>query len=584
MLVFLPNFLRTMNIRCNYSEVNATRAPNIHYWNDKKNIIQFLTNLQQKLNLQTTSDWNSITKKQIQFHGGSTLLQKYSLYEVKCMGKPEGKSMYSAEPKLSRYWNNQENIQNFLKEIQNKFNLNTAEDWNSITKKQIQNHGGNKLLDKYSLIEIKTMGFPIGKSLFTKSSPKKHGYWNEKENILNFLKKLQEKYNLKSLEDWNLINYKQIQENGGATLLEKHSLYDLKCLACPEGKNYFTKTKQIKSPGYWHEKENIIQFLQELSEKLNLKTANDWNSLTKNQIKKYGGRMLFKFFTLYEIKCLGFPEGKLEYDVEPKSSGFWQDKENILHFLEKLKEKLNIKTNEDWNLVSRKQIIEHGGGSLFVNFSLYDLKLLSLPDHKNENFLEKPKSFTPSSYWNDKENINEFLNELKEKLNLNSSNDWIRLSKHQIRQHGGNGLLKKLGKNSLFDIFNQQKLDININHLHDRTTKRSSQRWLFLQVQKLFPDDEIIEDYFHSEISRCSGFAVQFDIFLIQRNIAFEYHGEQHYEDIPSAFATIELYNNRDKEKTKLCEQFGIKLIVIPYWWDNRLDSLQTTINKILNK
>ena len=36
----------------------------------------------------------------------------------------------------------------------------------------------------------------------------------------------------------------------------------------------------------------------------------------------------------------------------------------------------------------------------------------------------------------------------------------------------------------------------------------------------------------------------------------------------------------RDKEKKKICEQNGITLIEIPYWWDKQLSSLITTIHQ----
>ena len=60
-----------------------------------------------------------------------------------------------------------------------------------------------------------------------------------------------------------------------------------------------------------------------------------------------------------------------------------------------------------------------------------------------------------------------------------------------------------------------------------------------------------------------------------------KYHGKQHYEDIPSyGYAPFELYTKRDAEKISICKEFGILLIVIPYWWDNTLQSLKATIDK----
>jgi len=60
-------------------------------------------------------------------------------------------------------------------------------------------------------------------------------------------------------------------------------------------------------------------------------------------------------------------------------------------------------------------------------------------------------------------------------------------------------------------------------------------------------------------------------------NLAFEFHGAQHYKDCPG-FASLEMQQGRDNEKVELCSTNGIKLIVIPYWWDNTLESLTATI------
>ena len=122
-------------------------------------------------------------------------------------------------------------------------------------------------------------------------------------------------------------------------------------------------------------------------------------------------------------------------------------------------------------------------------------------------------------------------------------------------------------------LFPNENISANVS-------SKSSQRWLFLQVQKLFPGEEIVEDYFHSEISRKTGFHVQFDVYLVKKKIAFEYQGKQHYEDVPEIFSSVELYKYRDKEKRILCKEFGIKLIIIPYWWDTTAESLIEALGK----
>ena len=535
------------------------------FWENKENILQFLDKLKKELNLNTPNDWNNITKKQIQLFGGGSILNKYSLLDLKLLACPDGKSIFNPSPKPSGYWDNEENVLQFLSELKLKLNLKTPEDWNLINKKQIQTFGGIRLLCKYSIYQLKCLGCPEGKSIFN-PSPKPSGYWENEENVLQFLSELKLKLNLK---DWNSLTKKQIQIHGGGALLYKYSLFDLKCLACPEYKSSFSPPP--KPAKYWENMDNVLQFLDNLKEKYNINSLEDWNNLiTRKTIKLNGGCGLLNKYSIFELKCFVYPDGKF---LSSKPSGYWDNGENLLQFFKEIKQKMNLNTMEDWNLITKKDIQFYGGNSLLNKYSMYEIKCIGCPDGKY--FFDRPPK--PSGYWNNENNILQYLEELKYKMNLKTPEDYSRLSKVQIKQHGGVGLAYRFPIKKIIEL-----LHPNVSVQVD---KRSSQRWLFLQVKKLFPDEEIVEDYFHTEISRQSGFPVQFDIFLIQKNIAIEYHGKHHYEDNSrSGFSAIEIYKIRDEEKEKLCRNFGIRLIIIPYWWDNRLDSLQVTLNSEIKK
>ena len=547
------------------------------YWENEENVDRFISELKQKYNLNTPEDWNSITRKQIQLLGGSTFLNKYSMHELKIMACPEGKQIFNNINQVEKYWREKQNVLTFLTEIKEKYNLNTPEDWNSITPKHIQASGGWRILRNYSLFELKCMACPEGKSIF--NNPK--GYWKNEENVLQFLSEIKEKYNLNTPEDWNSITATQIQSNGGSSLLSIYSLYELKCMACPEGKLSFTAPKH--SPGYWENKENVDRFISEFKEKYNLHTPEDWKGITRKHIQSQGGGTLLKKYSMFELKCMTCPEGKVFFkNPNHQLPGYWENKENLNMFFDLLKEKYNLNTPEDWNSITTTQIISNGGRTLLHKYSMFELKCMACPEGKLI-FNSPPQS---SKYWENKENVDRFISELKEKYNLHTPEDWKRISANQIIQHGGRGLL--FGKNDIkiqFDNIDNTKMFISFKKLISLSgnNKRSSQRWLFLQVQKLFPHDEIVEDYFHPEISRLSGANVQFDIYLIQKKIAIEYHGKQHYEDIPSGFSSVETYQFRDLEKEKLCKQHGINLIVVPYWWDNNLDSLRTYLYSKIN-
>jgi len=74
---------------------------------------------------------------------------------------------------------------------------------------------------------------------------------------------------------------------------------------------------------------------------------------------------------------------------------------------------------------------------------------------------------------------------------------------------------------------------------------------------------------------------MELDLYLPSLNLAFEYQGIQHYEDF-FLFGTLsKLYEERDQEKRKMCSKFNITLIEIPYWWDEKKESLMATINQI---
>lgn len=69
-----------------------------------------------------------------------------------------------------------------------------------------------------------------------------------------------------------------------------------------------------------------------------------------------------------------------------------------------------------------------------------------------------------------------------------------------------------------------------------------------------------------------------FDLFLPSLRLAFEYHGEQHFRDT-MIFGLSEMYATRDAEKRAACLASNVTLIEIPYWWDDHIESLKTTIH-----
>lgn len=74
---------------------------------------------------------------------------------------------------------------------------------------------------------------------------------------------------------------------------------------------------------------------------------------------------------------------------------------------------------------------------------------------------------------------------------------------------------------------------------------------------------------------------IEADFFLPDRNIIIEYHGEQHYMNVPHFYKGKKLRNfnmqqHRDRYLRRYCHDNGIRLIEIPYWNFKRIDEILT--------
>mmetsp|Transcript_11394 Transcript_11394/g.15806 ORF Transcript_11394/g.15806 Transcript_11394/m.15806 type:complete len:103 (+) Transcript_11394:1-309(+) len=72
---------------------------------------------------------------------------------------------------------------------------------------------------------------------------------------------------------------------------------------------------------------------------------------------------------------------------------------------------------------------------------------------------------------------------------------------------------------------------------------------------------------------------MQLDVFIPSLSLAFEYQGQQHYQDI-SVFSPQIRYQGRDDQKKQACLQHNITLVEVPYWWDHKPESLAASIKQ----
>eukprot|EP00028_Trichosphaerium_sp_Am-I-7-wt_P013908 CAMPEP_0168510896 /NCGR_PEP_ID=MMETSP0405-20121227/1760_1 /TAXON_ID=498012 /ORGANISM="Trichosphaerium sp, Strain Am-I-7 wt" /LENGTH=176 /DNA_ID=CAMNT_0008528865 /DNA_START=608 /DNA_END=1135 /DNA_ORIENTATION=+ len=138
---------------------------------------------------------------------------------------------------------------------------------------------------------------------------------------------------------------------------------------------------------------------------------------------------------------------------------------------------------------------------------------------------------------------------------------------------GGHGLMR-------YWPYTLQNLEPNFSWAWSKfsnMTKQSHQLALLQCIESIFPHKVVLEEQIIALQLRRGSLTV--DIYVPEHNLAFEYQGQQHYDDVykwnVSSIQTI-----RDSEKKQHCEEAGICLVAIPYWWKKGdADSIIATIN-----
>jgi len=242
----------------------------------------------------------------------------------------------------------------------------------------------------------------------------------------------------------------------------------------------------------------------------------------------------------------------------------------------------NITSPEGWKDVTFSDIGKAGGSGIL---RLYPSLANALETIYGWNDTHDTKDFrrrVSRNYWKDPDNIRSFVKQVEKEFSITERTDWYRVSQKDLFSvRGGHSLVQSVGLLKVLQlVYPEEQWD---GAILSKLDKRSAQFHLFKMIQEIFQNEEVIEEYSHPELSRKSGFPVEFDVYVPSMNLAFEYHGEHHYEDIP-AFGPAELYQLRDQEKLKLCAANNILLVTIPYWYKSKPKELREYIYNSLPK
>lgn len=206
--------------------------------------------------------------------------------------------------------------------------------------------------------------------------------------------------------------------------------------------------------------------LKKIEKDLHITQLEDWNSISKNQFIKHGGRSLLRkhggsiklaLSALYNsnIKLKDKVQiRKLQKKNKALSSlqlryGYWGNQENQKNFLNSVAKKFNINHPSHWGNITKKHIhlekgygllLRHGGSLLRALQSVFPgrkIVVLTGKDIKwaKEWFQNLPKYSV--TFWKNKENQREFMNKIAKSYNIRTPNDWQRVTVSLIKMKGG---------------------------------------------------------------------------------------------------------------------------------------------------
>lgn len=168
---------------------------------------------------------------------------------------------------VSGFWKDKNNILLYLRWFEIEMGWNNPDDWYKITEKDIYNHNGGYLFTFYKSSELSSILYPNHIYYPWKFKQTIGAFWKDKNNIILYLKWLENELGWNKEEDWYNISQKILIKNYGSNLLNTiKNLYDIPSVLYP---NFDFDIHKFNTVGkkYWNNFENlrpiIIEFYKE---------------------------------------------------------------------------------------------------------------------------------------------------------------------------------------------------------------------------------------------------------------------------------------------------------------------------------
>lgn len=274
------------------------------------------------------------------------------------------------------------------------------------------------------------------------------GHWKDISNHTKFIIYLGNKLDYTKPEDWYKISTNAIKEFGGSGFIGKYyegSAIQIVKAVFPDY-DYKDWLFTYAPQGYWTNINNVKLYMTWLYEKKGFTNMEDWYKLRESDLFQYSGRGLYARYNctiLYILQAV-YPDYEWFpwlFTITP--NGIWSDVANHTKYMNWLGKKIGILKLDDWYKYSANIVMENYGTGLISNKyggSFSKLLKVAYPDYE---FILYKFNQAPWGYWNDSNNINNYLTDLYKHKGFTNTSDWYSITYKDFLDFYGNGLLDR---------------------------------------------------------------------------------------------------------------------------------------------
>jgi len=184
-----------------------------------------LDNLGKKLNITTWEDWYKVKHEDFLGKGGITLLHYYSNSIVSCLLAiyPQNNwQVWKFEKVPKHCWSDVKILRNFFDHLGKELCFTSQEDWYTLTRREIEIHGGSSILSHYdsSISKVLRTAFPEYNWNFDRFERKsEQGFWKSESVQREVMDRIGSALEIKSWEDWYSVRVEDVSRLGAQSLL-----------------------------------------------------------------------------------------------------------------------------------------------------------------------------------------------------------------------------------------------------------------------------------------------------------------------------------------------------------------------------